>query len=489
MMRIAVGGIMHESNSFSSKPTTLESFEEASLTEGDALVPEWKTAHHEMGGFLEGAEQFAYKILPTLMGWAMPSGMVTQNALDTLVGRMLERVDGGKGLDGMLLALHGAMVVEGYKDGDGKILRKLRDALGSEFPIVCTLDFHANVSQEMIDLADAFVIYKTNPHTDQRQRGLQAAEILTKMIKGQARPTMAWARPPMLFPILHQNTSREPLRPLLNDVLALEQKAEVLAASVSAGFPYADIAEVGPSAVVVTNDDLELAEQWAHEFSVRIWSMRDLVETKLPDATEAVRLALEAEEDPVVLVEMGDNVGGGSSADSTIILSELLKQNAERSVVVLFDPEAVQHCISKGIRREIDLEVGGKTDDLHGKPVRVKGRVRTIHDGLYQELEVRHGGRRFNDQGISAVLETENGSLIALTTYREPPFSLQQIISLGIDPTRMKILVVKAAIAYRAAYEPIAGMIIEVDTPGTTTPNPERLNFRNAPRPLWPLDQ
>ena len=176
---------------------------------------------------------------------------------------------------------------------------------------------------------------------------------------------------------------------------------------------------------------------------------------------------------PVVLVDTGDNVGGGSAGDGTILLMEMLKQGATDGVVCLYAPLEVQLCAAAGVGNTVSLSVGGKVDRLHGNPVHVTGRVRLLHDGRYIEHAVRHGGRRVNDMGLTAVVELEGRNLLVLNTLRHPPFSLGQLTCLGIEPQRQRLLVVKAAIAYKAAYAPVAGSIIEVDTPGLTAVNPD----------------
>jgi microcystin degradation protein MlrC len=245
--------------------------------------------------------------------------------------------------------------------------------------------------------------------------------------------------------------------------------------------------------VVVADGDQALAEREVQRLADRLWEARERMQVDLPDAAEAVRQARASPQKPVVLVETGDNIGGGSAGDSTILLAELLRQGAEGWVVVLADPQAAQACARAGIGARLSLPVGGKHDRLHGDPVEVSGRVRCLHDGRYVETETRHGGRLVYDQGLTAVLEVAAGarpetpSLVVLTSRREVPFSLHQLLSLGIQPQRQDILVVKAAIAYRAAYEPIAGRILEVDTPGLTAVNPARFTYRRARRPLWGL--
>ena len=488
MATIAIGGIMHESNTFSSVPTDKAAFESGRLVFGDDILDVWGEAHHEVGGFIEGASVYGYDLRPTLMASATPAGRVTDEAFNEIVTELIQRIQSVPNLDGILLALHGAMVVESYPDGDGEVLRWMRQALGADFPIVSTLDHHTNISEQMVAESTALVIYKTNPHIDQRQRGLQAAEILMRTIRGEIKPTQALAKPPMIFNILHQYTNVGLIRSILREAEQLESRSDVLAANVAAGYPYADVHEIGPAAVVATDNDPQLAQTEADRLSNMLWNVRDQLDINLPDAAAAVRQALQSEAYPVILVEMGDNIGGGSPGDSTFILSELLRQKADGFVCIIYAPEEVQACIQAGVRGDVNLTVGGKSDNLHGSPVPISGRVRLIHDGYYEETEPRHGGQRYQDQGVTAVVEMEEKSLIVLTSKRQVPFSLHQLLSLGVDPEQMKYIVVKAAIAYRAAYEPIAGKIIEVDTPGLTAVNPLHFTYRNVRAPLFPLD-
>jgi microcystin degradation protein MlrC len=185
-------------------------------------------------------------------------------------------------------------------------------------------------------------------------------------------------------------------------------------------------------------------------------------------------------------VDTGDNVGGGSAADGTVLLGEMLRQGATGGVVCLYAPEEVQQCQKAGPGNEVRLLVGGKVDRAHGDPVTVAGKVRLLHDGTYIEPEVRHGGKRLNHMGLTAVVELPGQNLLVLNSLRHPPFSLGQLTCLGIQPERQRILVVKAAIAYQAAYKPIAGTIIAVDTPGQTAVNPRRFKYQHI-RAMYPL--
>lgn len=490
MTRVAIGGILHESNTFNPALTRLGDFV---VSRGDQVVSTWRGSYHEIGGFIEGASRHGFEIVPTLMAEATPAGRVTSEAFEALTHELAERLIGALPLDGVLLALHGAMVSEQYPDGDGEIMSRLRETLGRDLPIVVTHDFHANISEQVVEKSTVLLVYKTNPHLDQLECGLQAVEILSRVLQGSVKPVQALCKPPMLLNIVHQNTGVDPMKGIMQTARALEQNPRILAASVAAGYQYADVFEMGPSAVVVADADAGLAEREAKGLSDKLWNIRDELAFELPGAAEAVRRAKESNEAPVVLADMGDNIGGGSAGDSTFLLSELLHQQAEGWLVVLADPQAAQSCAHSGVGTFVTIEVGGKTDTWHGVPIPVTGRVKSIHDGRYQETEPRHGGYRDHDQGLTAVLEIGESAcgvprLLVLTTQREAPFSLQQLLSLGIEPQRQKILVVKAAIAYRAAYEPIAGRIIEVDSPGLTAVNPTRFTYRDVRRPLWGLD-
>jgi microcystin degradation protein MlrC len=488
--RIAVGGIMHESNSFYPAPTRLEDFR---VERGPGIAAQYAESASEVAGYFAGAKRFGFDLVPTLHASATPGGPVEAAALDALSGELIGLLKTASRLDGLLLALHGAMVSEKFPHGDAEIVRRVRAAMGPAFPIVVTHDFHANISLEIVEQSTVLLGYKTNPHVDQRERGLKAAEILSRIVRGEVKPVQAIAKPPMLYNIRFQNTNVEPLRPIVEETRRLERDPRILAATVAGGYQYADTPAMGVSAVVVTSGDAALARAEAERLGRMLWETRERLKLELPEAAAAVRQALAADKFPVVLVEMGDNIGGGSAGDATFILSELVRQKAQGWVEVIADAEAVRTAARLGIGGRFEQRVGGKTDRLHGEPVLIRGRVKSLNDGKYIETEVRHGGARYHDQGLAAVIEVEGSTrdlpnLLLLTSRRHAPMSLHQLISCGIYPERQKILVVKAAIAFRAAYEPAAARIIEVDTPGATAVNPARFTYRRVRRPLFGLE-
>ena len=477
---------MHESNTFAAAATDLSKFREASLTYGPALVPVWREAHHEMGGFIAGAERFGYDIVPVAMAWGTPAGPVADEFFEHMVDALLTGIRLAEP-DGVLLALHGAMVTPRFPDADAEVLRRLRAAVGPKLPIAVTLDFHGNISPQMAETANLLVGYQTYPHIDQRECGLLAAELLSRTIQGEIRPVSFVAKPPMLINLLGQATDRPPMSDLLKLARQEERQPGMLSISVMAGFAYADVPEMGASIMAVADGDRALAERKAKEIAERMWAVREQLNVAPPQAAEAVRKALAAQNTPVVLVDIGDNIGGGSAGDGTVLLAELLKQKAKGFVVALYSPEAVKQAKAVGIGGTLEATVGGAIDRMHGEPVKVRGTVRLLHDGHWIETEARHGGKRQNNQGHTAVLDLGDGNALVVNSLRTPPFSLGQLTSLGIDPKAARILVVKAAVAYKAAYAPIAGEIIEVDTPGLTAINPARFEYKRIRRPLYPL--
>ncbi len=471
-MRIAIAGFMHESNTFAIFPTTLDNFH---IHRGDAVIDHYRPTFHEMAGFIKGADEYDFELHPLIGADATPAGAVTAAAYEAILGELLDALKAAlPTLDGLLLALHGAMVAEGFPHADGETVRRVREVVGPDFPLFVTHDYHGNVPPQLVDDATALIIYKTCPHIDQPERGLQAAELLVRTIRGEVKPVSALVKPEVLFNIVYHNTSSGPMQTLMDTAIALEQQPGILATSIAAGYQYADVPYMGPSVVVIADGDATLAQSEAEGLGQQMWDLRDALVPHVPDAAEAVRMAIKSSDYPVGLFELGDNIGGGSAGDATILLEQLLSQKADGWVVALYDPAAVQQCVAAGIGAVLPLEVGGKVDDMHGKPQAVTGRVRTLCDGKFEETQRRHGGRRYHDQGLTAVIEVNRdapgkGGLILLNSERTAPMSIHELTCAGIVPEQQRILVAKGAVAPRAAYEPVCKRIIEVDTAGATS--------------------
>jgi microcystin degradation protein MlrC len=486
-MRVGVLSIQHESNTFLAAHTTLEHFKQDRFLIGEAVRTSQAEAHHEVGGFFEGLDRERMDAVPLLMAVAVPSGVVTRQTLDELVGITFDQIGRAGPLDGILVAPHGAAVAQDHPDMDGYWLTLLRMRVGPEVPIICTLDLHANVSQAMVDASDAMISYRSNPHMDQRQRGVEAATLMARTLRREVRPTQAVVTPPLLINIERQLTSVEPCRSLFARADAVRETDGVLGGSINLGFPYADVPEVGASFIVVTDDDAHLARRLARELADHAWINRESFRPELISIDQAIELARRSPK-PVCLLDMGDNVGGGSAADGTVLAHTLHRAGDLRAFVCLNDPGVVNICRSAGEGAVLSLSMGGKTDGMHGLPLTVKVIVKRLHDGLFNEHLPRHGGRTQYDMGPTAIVETQNGLTIQITSLRTAPFSLGQISSCGLDAHRFDVIVAKGVHAPVAAYEPVCKTFIRVNTPGSTTADLNSLTFTRRRRPLFPLD-
>ena len=485
-MRFFVAMLAHETNTFSSIPTDRALFEAHDLRYGGEILEAFRDTGTCLGGMIDASTRGGVTLVPSLAAAASPAGRVTKAFYAEARDRLLADLRAAGPLDGVLLDLHGAMVVEGVDDGEGDLLRAVRATVGP-LPIAVTLDFHANVTRAMVETATLLHGYKTYPHVDMEARGREATARLADVVAGRLRPTVAYRQPPMLPPIAGQLTTRGPMRRLYDRAAALERRPGVISVSVFAGFPLADIHDAGLSIYVVTNGDQALADAVADELATAAWAMRrEFLHTALP-VRDAVARALALDGRPVVLADIADNTGGGAAGDTTEILRELLRVGARPATVAcVWDPEAARVCVQAGAGATVTLPVGGKVDPGHGAPVTVTGRVRTLSDGrfVYKGPMMRNVEGRL---GATAVLDVNDVKII-LISHRRQTLDPEMIRFVGIDPLAEKILVVKSSVHYRAAFEPIARAILEVDAPGLSSSNLGRFAFTRVRRPIFPLD-
>ncbi len=480
MNRVGIIAIQHESNTFVPARTTLDQFREDRLLLGEDIRRSQRAAHHEVGGFFEGLEQEGLEAVPLLMAVAVPSGIVTAKTLDALTRMMWEVMARAGKLDGMLVAPHVAAVSEAQPDMDGHWLGLLRERLGDSVPVIGTLDLHANVSPAMVQATNALIAYRTNPHLDQRARGIDAARLMARTLRGEVRPTQALAMPPVAISMERQLTSEPPCRDLFDRAGAQLRQPRVLANSVILGFPYADVIEMGSSFIVVTDNDPALAQKLADESAGWLWANRQAFVAELI-SVEAALDAAAAWAKPVCLLDMGDNVGGGSPATGTAIAQALERRRDLRGFISLCDPEAVQQAAAAGPGARVRLRMG--SPPLEGEVV-----VHRVTDGRFAETQLRHGGRTTYDMGSTVIVTTGNGLRLQLTSRRIVPFSLGQLTSCGVDPKSFDVIVAKGVHAPVAAYAPVCPTLIRVNTPGVTSIDLTSFTYRHRRRPLFPFE-
>ncbi|HLV36636.1 MAG TPA: M81 family metallopeptidase [Spirillospora sp.] len=483
MRRIAIGGIVHETNTFAPTLTALSAF---TIDSGPAMVERWSGTSSSMGGVLHGLREVGYEAVPLVYATAMPGGTVTDAAYRALLGDLIERLRAAAPVDGILLVLHGTMVAESCDDCEGEILNLTREIAS---PLVAVLDMHGSLTPAMVDAADALIAFNQNPHVDTFERGLEAVKLMQQFIEDDLRPARAFVQVPLLLNALTTGTARLPLRAMHEQAAAFRQHPGVVNISIMGGFAYSDVHDAGVS-VLVTANDAALAQDMAQRLADIAWEHREAgSDTGLP-VDEAVQRAVRARRHPVILADIGDNVGGGSPGDGTVLLRALIDAEAQDAVVVLADPQAVAQAAAAGPGARVSLLVGGKVDNWHGEPVAVSGVVENLTDGRFVTSGRDHFaniyGREVN-MGRCARIRC-GGITLLLTERKTPPGDLEQLRSQGIAPEAQRIIVVKSTIAFRGAYEPIAAEIIEVDTPGLCAPNLSGFRYHKLRRPIYPLD-
>ena len=485
-MRLVTGTISHETNVFSTLRTDLDEFRKRLLLSGDEVLEHFKGTKTPVGGFLEGCREHDFELVPTVYASATPSGKITDGAFDTLLGEMLDGIMDASPIDGVVLHLHGAGVSESHDDIEGHILSQVRKII-SGLPLVSTFDFHANHTRLMVESADILIGYDTYPHIDGYERGVEAIRVVKKLVDGSLKPTKAFRQPLMMPALQAQFTGRYPMRRVMERAHEMETLDGVETITVAGGFPWSDFEDVGLSVIITTNNDQQLSERSADELRNLAWRLRRDFLVKPVPVPEAIQRVSAAKEGPIVLADIGDNPGGGAPCDGTVVLKAALEEGLEEGVfAVIADLEAVGKAEEVGVGNEVTMDLGGKTDKLHGEPLRVKGLVKLISDGKFiAKGPMGTGSER--DMGRTAVLRV-GGLEIIVTEKRLQPTDLQLYRSLGIEPSEKKFIVVKSSVHYRADHESIAKDVIELDTPGLTSPRLAGFGFKKIRRPIFPLD-
>ena len=487
MSRVLVAEFKHETNSFCMKPSDLAAYRARCLMEGDEIIPAFAGVKTEMGGFIDACRRLGLKMVPVLAANATPGGKVSKEVFDFALGRVLMTLEKTP-VDGLLLALHGAMVCEHTLDGEGDFLKAIRRITGPDLPIVATLDLHANMTDAMVENATAFIGYDTYPHVDTYERAVEAAELLAAVLAGEKKPVMRLGRVPLLCPLL--NTAHSPMKEHMEKVHEWEAKPGVISVSLFHGFMHSDIPEARLSLLAVTDGDPILAERIVRERAEAVHKEPERFVKPMTPAKKAVEIGMNAIKGPVVIAETADNPGGGGSGDTTHFLAELLAMRARNvAFAVIVDPETVAQAKAAGMGARIQARLGGKSEEINGKPIHAEAVVRNLTDGSFRNKgPMWHG--LLAEWGDTAVLGLagDGGIDVVVTTRRLQPFDPEIFRYNGIEPTEKQIVVVKSAQHFYAAYGEFASEILYEDGPGLASENPRNFRLKHVARPVYPLD-
>ena len=479
-MRVFSGALTTETNTFAPTPTGLASYREY------GYFPAGRHPDHMLNycGPLWAArlrgERDGWDLVEGLVAGAQPSGITTRHAYETLRDELLRDLRAALPLDMVLLGLHGAMVADGYDDCEGDLLARARQIVGPDVVIGAEIDPHSHLSQAMLDKADLLVCFKEYPHTDVEERAIELVDLCAALVEKRIRPTVAMVDCEMIV-LVH--TSRDPARAFVDRIMALEGKNGVLSISITHGFAWGDVADMGTKVFVYTDNDPAQAAQLARQLADELIVMREQLAPPYPDIDQALDQALAFDGGPVVISDGADNPGGGAASDSTFILRRMVECGITNAALgPLWDPMAVRIAFDAGVGARLPLRIGGKISPLSGDPIDLQCTVKALTPALVQTGLCNTP----TPMGDCALVEAQ-GIEVLLCSLRNQAIGTDLFSGAGCELPGKKIIVVKSSQHFYASFSKIARKVIYADAPGSMTLDLDTLPYAKVKRPKWPL--
>lgn len=486
-MRIAIAELKQETNSFVPFTTTVKTFEDQYLYRGADILTAFGAARLEVPGALDALKEAGAEAVPLLATMAMASGTVERTSFEILMNEILERLRAAGPVDGVYLALHGAMILEDEPDAEAEIVRRVRAELKPGTPITVSLDLHGHITAAMLQPDVAYIGYREFPHIDMYETGYRCAKLLIDWIEGRVKPVMALSKRHMVFSPDSARTTAPPLADIVAEGRAMEARGEVLHVSLFPVQPWIDTPDLGFAALVCGEDEVA-AQKAADTLAQMAWDRRTEFEPDVTPLDDIIRIGLKSA-GLTVASDSGDTPSGGAAADSTAVLTALLRAGADRakriSICTICDAEAAQACAKAGVGKIVTIDLGHKRSGL-GDPLTVTGKVKTISDGSYTLTGPGANGMA-GEMGLTVVLAI--GSIrvnIRSIPHFEWDLGIHHVV--GLDPASAALVFVRSPSHFRVSYTPIAARIFLADTPGPTCVNMRRIPFTKVTRPFYPLD-
>ncbi len=466
-MRIAIAGLQHETNTFAPMPATYHDFVAADawpgMTTGDAVMRVFPGKNLPISGFIQAARRDAWDLAPLLWASAEPSSYVSDDAFERLTDDLVARLHSAGRLDALYLDLHGAMVTESFEDGEGELLRRLREIVGPELPLVASLDLHANVTQAMVRLSDALTIYRTYPHLDMAATGERTQKLLARILR-EGRPAKSFIKAPFLTPLHVQHTEVEPSRSLYASLETLA-KGEILSADLAAGFPPADIRECGP-AVLAYATCQDTADDTARALINAFKGAESKFESRLFTPEEALTsISSDSSSGPVILADVQDNPGAGGTSDTTGLIKALIKHGTKQALIgLLCDPEVAAAAHRHGRGTRFFASLGGKMGGPGDGPLRSFFLVDALSDGRFPFTGRMYSGS-VAELGPTALLRLDlpdRRIQVLVSSHRCQCLDQAIFRHIGADPASTGILGIKSTVHFRADFEAISSSVLPV---------------------------
>jgi microcystin degradation protein MlrC len=487
-LRVGLLGFSHEANSFAPVKVDAEYIRSSGIRRGTDLLEEYRGSESTTGGFIAAAEADAdVDLVPLLMTTLIPAGTITSDALEERSGDFRDSLRASGPFDAVLVALHGAAVAEDVMDVDGHLLSIVRATVGPDVVIGVSLDLHANVSALMCEAADVLNTYRTNPHIDASIVAEEVARLVFDAARGRIAPVMAHVAIPAFINILRQNTSEEPMAGILEVARAEEAAPRILSVSIAEGYPYADVPEMGMSVVVAADGDEVLAQAVAERLAQRVWDRRGEFDVTAPGPDEAMAL-IDRLDQPVLLLDVGDNIGAGSPGDSVELLHAAILSRRAEVLAIVADRAAAQRCHEAGPGSRLSFELGSTVHAYPRGSLHCSGVVLSLSDGVFESDETLHAGFRHFDTGPSASFLLDTGQTVVIISSPVLPLTVAQFEPFGIDVADFAAVIAKGVHSPLAGYLPHVRSILRVDTAGVTSAGCTDLPYRHRRRPLYPLE-
>ena len=489
-MKIGIARIWQETNTFSPNATTLDHYNVNGLYVGDEVMKNLDNSP-ELTGAVQAAGTYGQNVelVPLVSAMAWPAGRLTEKTFFCLKEIFFNALDSCENLDGLFISLHGALTAENCDDFEGELISSARSRLGRNIPISISLDLHANITCEMIESTDIIVGYHTCPHLDLELTGQKAMELLINTIHGKSSPAVAWRKIPMIVPADRHNHTEGPFKKLFSRVAEIEKFPDVLSCSVFAVQPWLDIKELGWSVIVITDNDIDIADKLADELARECWDLREEFFVEKVSAKEAVQKALSVSGKPVVISDSADSTNAGSAGNSTWLLQEIINEQTDETVfMTMVAPDVARNAHKSGADAVLNAEFGTTPVNPFCPPITIRAKVKSLHDGKIH-LSGHLGKNLHLNIGKSAVLKS--GSVVIVVSENPgpghvPPEFFKQF---GLDVTDAKIIIAKSPVGFRSAYEPIAAEIILCETAGPSCSDLSALNFQRIPMPMYPFEK
>lgn len=485
MKRIAIAGFQHETNTFAPSLATYSEFEQADawpgLLKNDEVIRELSGLNVSITGFVDAAmAKGGYEMIPLLWCAAEPSSYVTNDAFERIARQIVAGIGDAGELDGIYLELHGAMVTQAFEDGDGELLRRIRDLTGPDLPIAVSFDLHANITPEIIRHASTINIFRTYPHIDLVDTGARSFISMERLLTSEPL-YKAFRQVPFLVPLTSQHTGSQPCKGLYANLEHLSNDT-LFSADIAMGFPPADIYHAGPSLVVYagTQDDAnKAADSLLQTFLDAENDFDDVLQSPEAAVTEAMA---HSGPKPIVIADAQDNAGAGASSDTTGLLTALVRGNAQGVVLaILHDVEVAAQAHALGNNAEFSTSLGGKSGQDDQYPYVGRFRVEALSNGEFPFTGVMYGGMtaHLGLMAVLRVLDTPADVRIVIGSIRCQCLDQAIFTHIGIEPRKQRIVALKSSVHFRADFEPIADKVLVVEAPGAHPCRLDKIIYKN----------